>query len=451
MEGSAPNGRNVRSGEVIHGDVYPGEVIYDDGEYLDGQVVLHPFHGDSFGCDAMPHGGCGLEGGCDGWCGDAACGDHAWRPCITLCFPQSGWVSFEYLAWWQDGMSLPPLVTSNRGTGIPGTDAGVLGRGSTVTLFGGNRVLRDAFDGGRLRFGVWLDRRQTWGLGAEVFSLGTESEGFERTSSGNPILARPFFNTRLGQEDSELVAFPGVISGTVAATAQSQLDGWGVHFRRLRDCREGCSTPLFGSVPESFQDRTEFLFGYRGLQLDERVTVREDLVSGNQERFDMFDRFDTRNQFNGFDIGWSHRRTRGYWSLDTAIRLAFGNTRQTVTIDGQTTIVDPLDPPAQTLPGGLLAQQSNIGTYRQDRFSVVPEINANLGFHLTDHLTLRVGYTFIYWSNIARPGEHISRDVNPDLLPPPADPVNGGLRPEFRWDTVDYWVQGINFGGEYRW
>ena len=95
--------------------------------------------------------------------------------------------------------------------------------------------------------------------------------------------------------------------------------------------------------------------------------------------------------------------------------------------------------------------EPDIGTYTQNEFTVVPEFNMNVGYQLTDHLRATLGYTFIYWSNVVRPGEQMSLDVNTDLLPPPAEPVTGVLRPAFSFDTTDYWVQGINFGGEYRW
>ena len=62
-----------------------------------------------------------------------------------------------------------------------------------------------------------------------------------------------------------------------------------------------------------------------------------------------------------------------------------------------------------------------------------------------------VGYTGIYWSNVVRPGHHISRDVNPNLIPPVQQPVTGAKRPAFAFDTTDYWIQGISLGGEYRW
>lgn len=452
-----------------------GPVVVPNQLPLDGQIELTPLHGGAIPCDAMPTGecGCGFEactgcdaigscdvggcGGCDdlgcSTCGEL-CSPAAWRPCVTLCLPQDGWISLEYLAWWQDGMSLPPLVTTSSDSGVARASAGVLGSPTTQILFGGRDVLDESFNGGRLRFGVWLDRCHTWGLGAEYFELGRETEGFVGASTGDPILARPFFNTETGLEDAELVAFPGVLTGTVGVAATSELVGAGFHLRNLRNCAEGCNRWLFDGCPQDYCSRTEAMIGYRYLELEESVLITEDLVSTDSSSpgtFDIFDRFETRNQFNGFDIGWIYRQTRGFWTFDTLLRLAVGNSRQTVRISGQTTVNDPNEPPAETLPGGLLAQTSNIGTYRQNEFAVVPEFNMNVGYQLTDHLRLSLGYSFIYWSNVVRPGEHISRDVNPNLLPPPADPFSGALRPEFAFDTTDYWVQGINFGAHYRW
>lgn len=370
---------------------------------------------------------------------------------MTICLPQDGWASFEYLSWWQDGMSLPPLVTTSLGTNVAQADAGVLGRATTQTLFGGDNVLTDQFDGGRLRFGLWLDRCHTWGVGAEMFQIGSESESFSQTSTGDPILTRPFFNTQTGLNDSELVAFPGVISGTVTARATSELQGADVHFRYLRCCDEGCSQGWFCGCPGHYCSRSEARFGWRYLQLDESLTVNEDLTSTDGS-FNIDDRFETKNLFNGFDMGVSHRLTRGLWTLDGMIRLAVGNNRQTVRISGETDINSAQNTPQnQTLPGGLLTQTSNIGTYSQNQFAVVPEFNANVGFQLTDHIRMTFGYTFIYISNVVRPGEHIDLDVNTDLLPPPVDPLTGVQRPGFAFDTTDYWVQGINTGFEYRW
>ncbi len=442
-----------------------------DGQILDGQIQLAPVYGGG-ACDALPMGSCGCGDafctGCDGtlacdacgdFCGGSCCGElcstDAWRPCITLCLPQDGWVSYEFLGWYQDGMPTPALITTSVDPNVTRDQAGVLTNPTTRILFGDSNLLTDAIDGSRLRFGVWLDRCHTWGVGAEFLGMNTQYESYSATSQGRPVLARPFFNTQTGVEDSELVAFPNVVSGTVSAAASSQFQGAGFHVRRLRRTEEGCKKWLFCGCPEHFCSRTELLVGYRYLQLEEGIAVSESLVStdpSNPGAFEIVDGFNTKNQFNGIDLGWMYRHTRGYWTLDGAVRLAVGNTRQTVRIAGATQINDPSETPnLQTYPGGLLALSSNIGSYSQNEFSVVPEFGITCGYQMTDHIRLTLGYTGIYWSNVVRPGQQISPDVNPNLLPPVADPFSGANRPAFAFDTTDYWIQGINLGGEYRW
>ncbi|MGB7326926.1 MAG: BBP7 family outer membrane beta-barrel protein [Rubripirellula sp.] len=452
---------------------------YDEHEILDGQVMMSPMEGEviyegdmsSSSCDSMGGCGCGdvfctggcdsMGGGCDsGTCGSSGCnscgeliGGNAWRPCVTLCMPQDGWFSAEYLMWFQDGMELPPLVTTSP-TGTNVNQAGVLGGPSSI-LFGGNKVLEDSIDGFRLNFGVWLDGCHTWGLGGEYFKIGQESESFSATSSGATILARPFFNvnptTGAAREDAELVSFPNVITGTVSATASSELFGAGIHLRHLRMANEGCTSGLFCGCPGHFCSRQEVMFGYRYLQLDESVNIRENLRGLDPvSTFSILDTFETQNQFNGFDLGWKYRRTRGYWSADALLRMAFGVTNQTVRIDGSTVSTDSTGTQVSS-SGGLLAQRTNIGIYEQDEFSVIPQLDLNLGYQLTDHLRATVGYTFLYWSNVVRPGDQIDRDLNPALLPPEQDPFTGASRPGFKFDTTDYWAQGISIGGEYRW
>ncbi len=358
-------------------------------------------------------------------------------------------------------MSLPPLVTTSTNPNVAQADAGVLGVATTRTLFGGNEVLTDSFSGGRVRGGLWLDKCHTVALGGEYFQIGQESESFFQNSNGNPVLARPFFNvnptTGSPREDSELVAFSGPgnvrLSGSVSAIAESELLGAGMHMRFLRACNQGCNSWGFFGCPGPFCSRTEAMIGYRHLQLKEGVAIQEALTGINPVgNFLINDSFRTRNQFNGIDLGWMYRQTRGYWTLDGSLRLGVGTTHQTVAINGNTTITaDPNNPGSTTLPGGLLTQASNIGVYKRDEFSVVPELNVNLGYQLSDNWRVFGGYTFLYWSNVVRPGEHIDRDLNPNQLPPAEDPLTGPLRPRFAFNSVDYWAQGINLGLEYRW
>jgi hypothetical protein len=59
-----------------------------------------------------------------------------------------------------------------------------------------------------------------------------------------------------------------------------------------------------------------------------------------------------------------------------------------------------------------------------------------------------VGYSFIYWSRVARAVDQIDRDVNITQQPP--GPFVGAPRPEFILRTTDFWAQGLNFGLEWK-
>ena len=61
------------------------------------------------------------------------------------------------------------------------------------------------------------------------------------------------------------------------------------------------------------------------------------------------------------------------WSLDLRTTVALGSTHQRLTIDGSQVRTLPGQAPL-VFRGGLLALDSNIGTFSRDRFSVVPEV-----------------------------------------------------------------------------
>ncbi|WP_197454683.1 BBP7 family outer membrane beta-barrel protein [Stieleria varia] len=449
----------------MHSGVIPSPTV---SMPMEGEVYYEPMGssvvggacdamGPACGCGSLACDGCDSIGTCGQNCGCSMCGElpsgRAWRPALTLSLPQDGWISYEGLSWWQDGVYVPALFTTSP-TGTARADAGVLTRPGTSTLFGDRQYIDDGLEGSRLRFGIWLDRCHTLGVGAEFIDLGRNSHSFATTSAGSPIVARPFFNTATGLADSELVAFPGIVSGTGTARIDSQLSGGSFHFRHLRCCDQGCESWLFCGCPQHYCTRMDFRLGYRYLELDEGVRITEDLVStdtANPGTFDITDNFRTLNQFNGVDLGWSYRLTRGYWTWESLVKLAIGNTKQSVTISGQTIINDPNDPPAQTFDAGFLALASNSGVFEQNQFSVVPELNLTLGYQLTDHLKATFGYSGIYWSNVVRPGQHIPTDINPNFLPPVGANPAGDPRPVFAFDTVDYWAHGINYGLEYRW
>lgn len=369
---------------------------------------------------------------------------------ICLCLPSHGWVSVEYLMWYASGMETPALVTTSP-AGTAQAAAGVLPL--ATTLFGGNNdILSDRLNGMRFRFGWWFVNHPNLGIEGEYLGMAQESESFDRNSTGTPILARPFYNVLTGREDSELVAFPNIVSGRIRSEATSEFIGAAVRFKRLLCCSSGCGISPISCGPVPSQSRTDATLGWRYFQLDERLTVREDLTSLdtlNPGSFIINDSFQTKNQFNGVELGVQWQGRRGYWSLETLMRLGLGNTRQTVTIAGNTQTTQ--NGQTTTNNGGLLAQRTNIGSFTRDQLGVVPELGATVGYQLTERLRLTTGYSFIYWSNVVRPGDQIDTSVNPNLLPPETPSQTAFLNPRFTFQDSDYWVQGLSFGGDYRW
>src|SRR6185312_8185902 len=92
-------------------------------------------------------------------------------------------------------------------------------------------------------------------------------------------------------------------------------------------------------------------------------------------------------------------------------KLALGAMQQGVDIQGLTNLTIP-GQATQSLPGGFLATSSNIGHYNRTKFAVVPELGANVGIQVNNNIRAFVGYTFLYLSNVVRPGPQIDLAVN---------------------------------------
>ncbi|MDA1051089.1 MAG: BBP7 family outer membrane beta-barrel protein, partial [Planctomycetota bacterium] len=250
-------------------------------------------------------------------------------------------------------------------------------------------------------------------------------------------------------EDSELVAFPGVVSGTLNADAQGSFQSAGARLM-WNLCREGAPTDLC-SV-ERCESRLDLLLGYRFLRLDESLQMREQLTSqltSDPGTFDITDSFATQNEFHGGEIGLSRTESYRRWTLDTLFKIAFGNVRESVSINGTSIIDDGTG--AETFTGGLLAQRTNIGNYSRDRFALIPELGVTIGYQLTPCWQANFGYSLIYWDRVVRAGEQIDPSVNPNLLPPELDPFSGPLRPQFSFEENSFWAQGMSFGLTYVW
>jgi hypothetical protein len=337
-----------------------------------------------------------------------------------------------------------PLLTTG-----PLTDPrpAVLGQPNTRVLFGGADIHHGAFVGVRAAAGLWLDEECTLGIEGRGFCLERRTAFFAARSNpaGDPVLSVPVFNPVANEEGVYDNAFPGEAAGATSIAASTRLWGWEVN-----------------AVSQVYQGRAftaDLLLGYRGLDLRENLEIRNEFAPLIDNRFTFlgdligppatvinFDQFGTRNRFDGAQFGgrldWHSDRV----SLSLLGKLALGVTRQRLAIDGSSV----LNAGGATIvvPGGIFAQQTNIGRFNEDSFSVIPEIGVNLAVRMTSRLSAQVGYTLLYWSDVVRPGNQIDRVVNPNLVPTDQDfgTSGGPRRPAPLFNTSDYWAQGINVG-----
>jgi hypothetical protein len=370
------------------------------------------------------------------------------------------WASIEYLAWWIKDAHAPPLAT----IGSPNDFVpGAIGQPGTVVAIGGDDINYDTFSGLRFTSGMWFNDCRTRGMETSYFFLSQESKNFTAVSSGGPgtpVIARPFLDANGLTPSAVIVAFPGIASGAVSVNTSSRM--WGTDSNLLcnlicnggNNCGSGCGG---GSGL-----RVDGLVGFRYLELREGLGVAESstvlatappLIGGTLGNTNIlsFDQFDTYNRFYGGQVGLKTEWWRDRWVITSVAKVALGDNHQSFDVFGGTSLTPagPLATPgagATVVPGGLLTQTSNIGHFTRDRFSVVGESGINVGYQLTDAINVFVGYTFLYWTNVARPGDQISPVVNATRIPGSVIPPSGPTAPIFQAHDTDFWAQGVNFG-----
>jgi hypothetical protein len=421
---------------VPEGGLYEEGPIYSEGQpYMDMGVE----YGDYPQCGSMI---CPQPGGCS--------------PCARGIL----YVRAEYLLWWFDGFDTPPLVVEGDADDGDFVDA--------VVVYGNERILDGDRSGFRLVAGLWLDDCGVLGIEGDYFGFDTETEQFTDGGDGEtpPFVGRPFIDATTGFDAVQDVSFPGIM-GTVIVDSSSRFESAGLRLRHNICCATGggcgCGDPVgcgggvgcgSGVCGGCCTQHADVLVGFRYARLDERLVITEDLETIEEEppNTQIFgqDRFFTKNQFYGGELGFAWDVHCRRWSLELLSLVAIGNNRQSVQIDGFTTRDTNLAPP-ETKPGLLLTQTTNIGTYKRDEFTVIPQVGLTAGYQLTPRLKATLGYTLVYWGNVVRPGDQIDLEVNPALLDFPPDPNPLPARPSFAFNETDFWAHGLSIGGEMRW
>jgi len=210
--------------------------------------------------------------------------------------------------------------------------------------------------------------------------------------------------------------------------------------------------------------RLDLLGGLRWLELNEGLTVSQVStvnvtatgLSGQPNGITSealtlvltrWEQFSAQNNFYGGQLGARLEFNRDRLFVNFLGKLGLGDMHEDVEISGTTTAVGTLSQTntsgatqstsvSGALPGWL-AQASNIGTYTRDRFAVVPEATVHLGYRVTENVRAAVGYTFLYCSEVVRPGDQIDR-------------LQGTGHPAFSFSGTDFWAQGVDVQLEFR-
>ncbi len=371
-------------------------------------------------------------------------------------WPEVLWVDLDYLVWWTRGAQLPPLVTTSP-SGTPADAAGVLGVAGTTVLVGNQNVLEGSRNGMRLRIGSWLGSQRKLGLMAEYIGLQDLRDTYGVGSNGVAIVARPF--TDVGpaapggsQPASRLVSYPGQEAGGVTVDTWTKLDSFALDLRGRRTARaNGRYRPCDRCFNTRMGKRMDLVGGYRYLRLDDQLTVYDRYATSIQPQFGLasVDQFITGNEFHGFEFGLMGEWYRNQWTLEGLFKMALGQTRQTVWINGGTE--QSTNGIGTTESGGLLALSTNSGQYKRWKNDLILEFGLTAGYAVTPQLQLTAGYTIIYWPHVVRMGDPVDLNVNPTFLPEFAGAPAGLASPTFAFQDTQFWAQGFNFGLDYRW
>lgn len=359
------------------------------------------------------------------------------------------WFRPDVLLWTTKAAPVPqPMLTTGGATdAVPGA----LGQPGTQTVVGGGTASFGYIGGVRFETGVWLDAKRTFGAEAGYFVLIQQSREFSQQSDayGNPVIARPTIDAQTGNESSYIASLPGSVFGGVDVILRSEFQGANV---------DGVLNLLQTNCV-----RLDGLAGFRYLSLAESLNINDNSTDGYGgvlsfggaplaagDMLSTVDSFRITNSFYGGSCGARLYYAGERWFVTALGKAALGTVQERATVSGSTMLTNQSGVQT-TLPGGILATTANIGSYYQHAFAVAPEGHFNFGFQLTPCVTVRIGYTFIYLSNVARPGDLVNRATSAGLVPSdPAYGAAGTKPPALQFHTSSYWAQGLNFGMDMR-
>lgn len=347
------------------------------------------------------------------------------------------WVRAEYLLWSLDPARVGvPLVT----TGNPASPTGgIFGDPTTRTLFGdANNVGSRFASGSRLALGHWFDDTRTFGIETSGFVLERLSREF--AASGSQRLVIPFQNIVTG-ESGIVIADPATgTRGNVRVDIRNRL--WGADVNGVAALWQNDRVAFDGIV------------GFRYFDFAESQEMTTNSQNAGGLSFSAIERFRTRNQFYGVQLGGRVSGQTGKLSGDFSFLVALGATDQLVSAVGSSNFFGPGAIAPGVRPGFLFTQPTNIGARRSSDFSAIPQFQLKVGYDLTSRIRATFTYDALFWDNVVRPGEQIDRVINLSQASPNlggGGALVGPARPGPQRNTSDFWAHGVGFGLEFRW
>jgi hypothetical protein len=365
-------------------------------------------------------------------------------PCLCPACPPAAnappqlWGGADYLLWWIKAVCLgaPTLTIGNPADRVPGA----VDQPGTQVVVGEHHFDFGPASGVRATLGYWFDPDARIGLEGSGFVLEhlAANTNFHSDPGGTPALFLPY-------QDPGSVAralpftVPGVVAGGVSATGRSRL--WGAECNIDANL---CRIPWAGCCFD-----VTALVGFRYLDIadDVRITDTQLLVTDPAVSSSGMDHFWTRNQFYGGQVGLRVGWRGGDWNVDLIGKVAVGATHEVINVAGSPGA--PLGVPGVPVPGPLFALPSNVGRTTGSDVAAVPEATVNVGYRLTQRLTVNLGWTYLGLTSIVCPGDQIDQHVNVTQLPGQG-PVVGPAVPAPQFVHTDWWAHGMTLGLEFR-
>jgi hypothetical protein len=336
------------------------------------------------------------------------------------------WVRAELLLWWvKDAPLTVPIALVSDASG------------NSHTVIGNSSAGFGAFGGGRVALGAWFDQYNNYGFETSFFSLERRSntQSVASDENGNPALGLSYASATPGErgEFIQSLSVPGAFAGNIRVS--SNLELWGAEVN--------------GAICLLRTGGLEFtsLAGFRYADLREHLNITglsSDVGTG--DFIALHDQFSTRNQFYGGQLGGRLSWSADHLSLDATAKVALGGTQQVVDIQGNSFVSS-----SGFVPGGFYAQPSNIGRFCASQFGVIPSLELRFNYQPFRMWRLFVGYDFMYWSQVVRPGNQLDRNINVTQSAVLGNGVlTGPASPEPLFNRSGFWAQGMTFGIEFR-